>query len=60
MDIIGWDLNVDPYFKERFFLPPVQIGDTLSKGYFEKWVVYGKINEHEVFSAKELTVYSGK
>jgi hypothetical protein len=59
MDIIDWDLNVDPKFKERFHLKPIVIGNTLDKGYEEKWVVYGKVNNMEVFSAKELTIYSG-
>ena len=27
--------------------------------YQEKWIVYGKVDSKEVFSAKELTVYSG-
>lgn len=59
MSVIDWDLNVDPHFKERFFLNPVPIGDTAGKGYQEKWVVYGKVDGKEVFSTKELTVYSG-
>ncbi|MBN1298533.1 MAG: hypothetical protein JW997_02485 [Actinobacteria bacterium] len=60
MDIIDWDLNVTPFFKEKFFLKPLQIGDTKNKGYIERWVVYGKVHGKEVFSAKELTVFSGK
>lgn len=59
MDIIDWDLNVTPNFKEKFFLKPIIIGDTKGKGYIERWVVYGKVNGKEVFSAKELTIYSG-
>jgi len=59
IDIIDWDLNVDPYFKEKFFLKPISIGNTVNKGYEEKWIVYGKVHGKEVFSAKELTVYSG-
>lgn len=59
MDIIDWEKNVDPNFKKRFFLKPVNIGNTVSKGYQERWVVYGKVDGKEVFSAKELTVYSG-
>ena len=59
MDIIDWDLNVEPNYKEKFHLKPVLIGDTKEKGYEEKWIVYGKVNSAEVFSAKELTVFSG-
>ena len=60
IDIIDWDLNVDPNFKDKFHLTPIPIGDTKDKGFIEKWVVYGKVNGKEVFSAKELTVFSGK
>lgn len=60
MNIIDWELNTLPNFKERFFLKPINIGNTADKGYQEKWVVYGRINGQELFSAKELTVYSGK
>ena len=59
MDIIDWDLNVDPKFKERFHLKSILIGNTKNKGYEEKWIVYGKVNNIEVFSAKELTVFAG-
>jgi hypothetical protein len=59
MDIIDWDLNVDPQFKERFHLKSIPIGNTKDKGYEEKWIVYGKVNKVEVFSAKELTVNAG-
>jgi hypothetical protein len=59
MDIIDWDLNVDPNFKQKFHLEPIPIGNTRSQGYLERWVVYGKVNRQEVFSVKELTVYSG-
>ena len=59
IDIIDWELNVDPNFKQKFHLKPIPIGDTKSKGYIERWVVYGKVHGEEVFSAKELTVYSG-
>lgn len=59
MDIIDWEINVDPYFKKKFFLEPINIGNTESKGYQEKWVVYGKVDGKEVFSSKEITVYSG-
>ncbi|MCL4376938.1 MAG: hypothetical protein M1409_00950, partial [Actinobacteria bacterium] len=60
IDIIDWELNVDTHFKNKFFLTPKSIGNTLDKGYQERWVVYGKVEEKEVFSAKELTIYSGK
>ncbi|MGM0366033.1 MAG: hypothetical protein ACQEP5_05800 [Actinomycetota bacterium] len=59
MDIIDWDLNVLPNFKERFYLEPIEIGDTKNKGYQERWIIFGKINGKEMFSSKELAVYPG-
>jgi hypothetical protein len=59
MDIIDWKLNMDPNFKEKFHLKPILIGNVKSKRYVERWVVYVKVHGEEVFSAKELTVYSG-
>jgi len=59
LDIIDWDLNVLPNFKEKFYLEPINIGDTAGSGYQEKWIIYGKIDGIEVFSSKELTIYPG-
>ena len=59
LDIIDWDLNTAPNFKEKFFLEPVLIDNSTPDKYIEKWIVYGKVAGVEVFSAKELTVYSG-
>lgn len=60
IELLDWDLNIDPNFKANHFLTPINIGDTKNKGYEEKWVVYGKISGKELFSVKELKVYSGK
>jgi hypothetical protein len=59
LDILDWDLNVLPDFKEKFYLEPIEIGDTKDKGYQEKWIIYGKIDGEESFSSKELTVFAG-
>ncbi len=59
MDIIDWDLNITPNYKDKFFLESIDIGNTKDKGYQERWIIYGKIDEIEVFSSKELTVYPG-
>ena len=58
MDVIDWDLNVDPDFrKNRFMMPkPVKpVKETQQQGYTENWVCY----KSEAFSAKELTVMPG-
>jgi mannose-6-phosphate isomerase class I len=55
-NILNWELNVDPNFKENHFILPVPAADEKTmteKGYSEKWVVYGSKD----FSAKELTVF---
>ena len=59
LNIIDWELNVDPNFKEKFFLEPIPIDNPIPDKYIEKWIVYGKVAGVEVFSAKELTVCSG-
>jgi mannose-6-phosphate isomerase class I len=59
MDMLDWELNVDPHFKEnRFREPkPVQSVESMeAEGYIENWVIYG----NEKFSAKELTVMPGQ
>lgn len=59
IDILDWEKNVDPNFKENNFLTPVCVKDEelmKEEGYLEKWVVYG-CND---FCAKELTVFPGR
>ncbi|MGC8743226.1 MAG: hypothetical protein ACP5T0_05035 [Verrucomicrobiia bacterium] len=56
---LDWEANVDPYFKENHYLEPIPVADTLSEGYIDKWIVYGKINGRQYFTAKELTVMPG-
>ena len=59
LDILDWDLNVDPEFKEHRQLLPVPVKneqEMLEEGYSEKWVVYGCKD----FCAKELTVLPGR
>jgi hypothetical protein len=59
VETLDWEKNTAPDFKKRFFLPPIDIENNSPDKYQEKWVVYGKVDGQEVFSAKELTVYSG-
>lgn len=59
IDILDWELNVDPEFKEHRHLRPVPVKDEnemREEGYSEKWVVYGCKD----FCAKELTVLPGR
>jgi hypothetical protein len=56
---LDWDANVDPNFKDNHYLEPVPVADTAKEGYEDKWIVYGKVDGEELFSAKELTVQPG-
>jgi len=59
LDVIDWDLNVDPNFaKNRFMAPkPVRAqAEMEAEGYIENWICY----KSTAFSAKELTVLPGR
>jgi len=56
---LDWEANVDPNFKDRHYLEPIPVADTASEGYVDRWIVYGKVNGEELFSAKELTISPG-
>jgi hypothetical protein len=58
MDVIDWDLNVDPDFRDnRFMLPiPARSPEEMKQDdYIENWVCY----KSDAFSAKELTIMPG-
>jgi len=58
MEVIDWDLNVDPKFRQnRFMAPrPVQsVKKMEAAGYIDKWICY----KADAFSAKELTILPG-
>jgi hypothetical protein len=56
---LDWDANVDPNFKDHHYLEPIPVSDSATAGYVDRWVVYGKVADQELFSAKELTVQPG-
>ncbi len=58
LEVIDWNLNVDPNFKaNRFMRPrPVRpVEEMKADGYIEHWICY----KSSAFSAKELTVLPG-
>jgi len=59
VDQLDWDQNLDPNFKANHYLEPIPIGDTSRDGYMDRWVVYGRIDGQQLFTAKELTVHAG-
>jgi hypothetical protein len=59
MEVLDWDLNVDPNMMANRFMPPVPVSDLeqmKSQGYVENWICY----KSDAFSAKELTIMPGK
>ena len=56
---LDWEANVNPRFKESHHLEPIPVADSASEGYVDRWIVYGKVNGKELFSAKELTIDPG-
>lgn len=57
VDALDWDKNVDPNFKENNYLEPVVCSQ--GEGWLDRWVVYGKVNGEQLFTAKELTLQPG-
>ena len=58
LEIIDWELNVDPKFRENRFMAPKPvkpIEEMEAEGYIENWICY----KSDAFSAKELTVLPG-
>jgi hypothetical protein len=56
---LDWEGNVNPHFKDSHYLEPIPVADTASEGYVDRWIVYGKIDGEQLFTAKELTVDPG-
>jgi len=59
VDQLDWAANVDPRFKDNHYLEPVPVANTLREGFVDRWIVYGKINGRQYFTAKELTLEPG-
>ncbi len=58
MEVIDWELNVDPNFRKNRFMAPRAVADIAAmeaQGYVDKWICY----KSDAFSAKELTVLPG-
>ncbi|MFO0829523.1 MAG: hypothetical protein U0572_15400 [Phycisphaerales bacterium] len=57
VDQLDWNGNLDPNFKANHFLAPVV--DTSDDAHVDRWIVYGRVDTVQYFSAKELTVKPG-
>ncbi|GMU81527.1 MAG: hypothetical protein AMXMBFR47_13980 [Planctomycetota bacterium] len=59
VDLIDFPANTDPEFRKHHFLTP-RLADGGPEVHFaDRWVVYGKINGRQLFTAKELTIEPG-
>ena len=59
VDALDWEGNVNPNFKDHHYLEPIPVADTAKEGYVDRWIVYGKVDGKQLFTAKELTVEPG-
>ncbi len=59
VDALDWEGNVDPNFKDNHYLEPIPVADTQADGFVDRWVVYGKVDRKQLFTAKELTLHPG-
>jgi hypothetical protein len=59
VDQLDWEGNLDDRFKDNHYLEPVPVADTRKEGYVDRWIVYGRIEGKQLFSALELTVDPG-
>jgi hypothetical protein len=57
VDALDWEKNVDPNFKNSNYLEPVTCEE--GDGWIDKWIVYGKVDGQQLFTAKELTIQPG-
>jgi len=58
VDVIDWEQNTDPNFREKHFSPPIPVRpleEMRAEGFEERWITYMSRD----FSAKELTVLPG-
>ena len=56
---LDWEKNVDTHFMESNFLEPIIDSATSGDGYTDRWIVYGRVDGDQLFSAKELTIDPG-
>ncbi|MFN0195167.1 MAG: hypothetical protein ACKVT0_00350 [Planctomycetaceae bacterium] len=59
VDALDWEGNVNPNFKDSHYLEPIVASGSDKEGYFDRWIVYGRIAGKQLFTAKELTVQPG-
>ena len=56
---LDWEKNVDTHFKESNYIEPIVDTNRSGKDFTDKWIVYGTVDNEQLFSAKELTIEPG-
>jgi hypothetical protein len=56
---LDWAANVNPKFKDSHYLEPIIAAGGDGAGYVDRWIVYGKVDGEQLFTARELTVDPG-
>ena len=59
VEVMDWDINVDPNFSSKRFMKPIATGDVKEmekEGYLEEWICY----KCDVVGAKRLTIQPGR
>lgn len=59
VEMLDWQANLDPHFKQNHYLEPIPIADTQTEGWMDRWIVYGRVQRKQWFSARELTLHPG-
>jgi len=54
---LDWEKNVDTHFKESNYLEPI-VADQ-GAHWVDRWIVYGRVEGRQLFSARELTLEPG-
>ena len=54
---LDWEKNIDPSYKDSNHLEPI-VADS-GDGWEDKWIVYGTVDDDQLFSSKELTLQPG-
>ena len=57
IDQLDWEKNLAPNFKGNHYLEPVTASQ--GDGFHDRWIAYGKVDNFQYFTAKELTVEPG-
>lgn len=57
VDALDWEKNVDPNFKDDNYLEPIV--SEQGAGWVDRWIVYGKVDGRQLFTAKELILEPG-